>query len=480
MSFKLSRVIKAPRWTIIGVIGVIMMYVGTSGIVSTVAPWSLPGDTVEHADYAWRLSHGDIPRYEQGLHYEPFKKIKARSDVQTASANPPFFYLLQAPVMGPLMNSGKWSQAIAAGRALNILFGVLCVVALAWAGWLFGGKRKEIFAVAVPAIGALTYRFVTLNLNFALDALLVFLSTLAFINIYKLLKVGPERKYIISITMLSILGMLTKAPYIAILAVSLLAIVLSFLLNGKKDTKNSLKKGILTSGGVFLIVILASGWFYYLWNYRSNGTWFRSAPDDYTGGREYKSLRLVIGSSKLWGLFYANYAKEAIFSVAMTSFAAAGIISIKKSKFRALYKDKAMLTTGGLMGLATLAVLLTQITHAVGYGAINFRYILPALLPITLLLAYGLLEFKWTKAQLVSFASIYMGITVILSAATSSDIARLVPAVKEESRSIDKIYIATHENGVNGLITTILLLSFLIGSIMLVKSLYTLSARSKA
>lgn len=480
MSFKINKVIKAPRLVAIGVIGVALMYIGTSGIISTVAPASLPGDTVEHADYAWRLYNGDIPRYEQGLHYEPFKEIKARSDVQTASANPPFFYLLQAPVMGPLMNAGNWDNAIMAGRTLNIFFGVLCVFALAWAGWLFGGRRKEILAVAVPAIGTLMYRFTTLNLNFALDALLVLLSTLAFINIYKLMKFGPKTKYLTSLTILSLLGMLTKAPYIAILAVSILAIFLSFVLNGGRDNKDNLKKGVLTAGGILLLVALASGWFYYFWNYRSNGTWFRSAPDSYTGGREYKSLRLVVGGAQLWGLFYANYAREAVFSIAMTSFAAAGIISIKQSKFRALLKDRAMFAAAALMALATLGIFLTQITHAVGYGALNFRYLLPVLLPISLVLSYGLLEFRWTKGQLVSIASIYMGATAILAAATSTTISKLIPSVNESSRSLGKVYIATRENGVNGLITTLLLLSFVAGSVILAISLYKLSSRSKA
>lgn len=457
VAIKTKKRIRISKWVAAGIAGIILLYVSAAGMLSIALPWGHRGDTVQHLEYAQRVHHGDIPKLYDGLQNPGLREWKGQgSNIVTSSANPPLFYVIHAPFVGPLLDQGKWQKAVAIGRGINILLGIVCILSLAWAGWTFGGRRKELFAVAVPALAGLMYRFVTLNTNYALDALLVTISTLSLITVYKLLQNGPKRKYLVATATLSIAGMATKAPYIVFLFTSLLGVVVSYYLNGNEGLKKNIRKGLVIAGAIGLLTALATGWFYYFWNYKTSGNWFRAAPDSYTGGRDYKSLGDVLTGTKIWALFYADYAKDALLSVALTSFATAGILTMDKRNFLKIRKDKTLTWTYIILFLALLGTFMTQLTHAVGYGAINFRYVLPAVLPLVLYLAYGLLEFKRLRGQLVSVFTISMTALVFFK------------------------FFRSNANSLPAILQGFLLLSFLAGSGLLVYSLYKLSGPKRA
>ncbi len=453
VTVKIRKHIKISNWAVAGIAGAILLYVGAAGMLSIALPWEYRGDTVQHLGYAWRVHHGDIPKLNDGLENPALINWKGeRSDIVTSSANPPLFYVIHSPFVGPLLDHGNAKEAVEVGRGINVTLGIICVLSLAWAGWTFGGRRKELFAVAVPALAGLTYRFVTLNTNYALDALLATFSTLSLITTYKLLKHGPQKKYLIATAALSILGMATKAPYIVFVFTGLFGVVLAYYLHGEEGVKRNIRKGLALSCIIVALVVLAIGWFYYFWNYKTSGNWFRSAPDSYTGGRDYKSLGDVLTGAKLWTIFYADYAKDALLSVSLVSFATAGLLAMDKRNFIKIKKDKALVWMYIIFGLAVAGTLLTQIIHAVGYGAINFRYMLPAILPVTLYLAYGLLEFKNVRGQLVSVFSVSMALLVFFS------------------------FFRSNANDLPVILQVIFLLSLIVGAGLLIISLYKLSA----
>ena len=464
---------KLPRAMLAGIAAVMLLYIGTAGIITATVPVDIShnGDTRWHIDYIWRTYNGEVPRLSDGMQYPPFVGSSGKRHFQPASNHPPLFYALNAPFVGPLLEKGEWKQAVTVARIINVVIGLLCILALAWAGWLYGGRRGALFAVAVPAIGALAYRFTTLNVVYGQDALLVLLATLTFVVIYKLIKHGLNKKYGIALAVLGALGMSTKAGYFAILVTAFAALIVAAWLHAKNERQKALLRAGLYIGAVSLAVAIAVAWFYYLRNYKTTGTWFRASPDDYNGGREYKSLARVVFGAPLRELFYAKFAQNTGLSIALTSFVLAGFLGVKRFQAKKLFNSKTRLALFGVLLVSVLIVLAAQVTFAVGYGAVNFRYMLPVLLPISLFIAYGLLEFKWARGQFIAGASILLGLTTIFPAMV------FLPGLSEVKPRIHELLTALSANGATGIILVALGATFLLGAGLLVISFYKLSAK---
>ncbi len=448
-----------------GVLAVILMFVGTSGLISASLPQDInSGDTRAHVDYIWRVYNGEVPRLSDGLKYKPFNPTGSRR-IQPQANHPPLFYVINAPFVGPLLKSGDWQKAIGVARGINIFIGVLCVLALAWAGWLYGGRRGEIFAVAVPAIGVMLYRFSGLNIVYGPDYLLVLLTTLSFVGMYKVIKHGLKTRYVAWLGVLAVLGMYTKAGYLPILASSLLSVGLAAFLHSAEDRRRQMLRAIFYTGVIAAAVALAVGWFYYVRNYQTSGTWFRATPDEYSGGRPYKSLSDVLLGEQFRALFYEKLAQNGPLSTFITVLATAGLIGLKKFNLKRFFRDKTRLALSAVLLIASLGVIAGQVTFAVGYGAVNLRYLLPVLLVIGLLLAYGLLEFKWTRGQLAAGAAVLLGLSTIF------------PGFAGFRGRLQSFLDGASYNDISSVVVYALLALFLIGSALLCLSLYRLAAR---
>lgn len=456
---------KLPNLMLLGLAGVICMYIGAAGTISITTPWLVRGDTVQHIDYTWRLYNGNIPKWDDNVTYPPMVELKGQRS-QSASANPPIFYMIHAPVIGPILDSGDWKVAMATGRAINIFLGVLCILVLAWAGWLYGGRNKVLLAIAVPAISVMTTRFLRLNYDYALEPLFVLLATLSLILNYKILQKGLERKYVLSLFALSIIGMSTKAPYIVFLAVNLLTVLLSIYIknSGKLKLRKEMIRGAILCASVLATVVVAIGWFYFLWNYMTSGNLFDPHPKGYTGGREIKSLPDVLTHVRFRKLFYDSLAATTTISVMITSFSVAGYLTFKKGFIKRLYKNKPRFTAVSMAMLSLLGMLIVQIDFAVGIGAINFRYLLPAIFPIALMVSVGLLAFSRARGQLIAFSIFAMGLTAVYALS---------------GPGLAAILHAGLENGIPKLVTILTLLLFAVGSIILSASFYLLTSSNK-
>jgi hypothetical protein len=379
------------------------------------------------------------------------------------------------------MAKGELNKAIAVGRAINIFIGILCVLALSWGGWLMGGKRKANFAVAVPALGVMMYDFTALNLNYAVDVLLILLATLTMISIYKLLTYGLKYKYITALIILNILGMATKISYVVFLGLSLVGIAASAYIHRNESQIGKLNyktKAIITIAGLLIAVILAVGWFYYFKVYKVSGSLLTARPPgDYPPShRTVKTLKDVFGTGQLWSLLYTSFSAIGSLSVALISFTASGIMTtLNRTKIRMLIANKLELWNIIILFLAVLGLFVTQIKHADGTGGYYFRYMLPALLPMGLFLAYGLLEFKWTKGLLVWLFSCLMGIATIYKLGSLDSTSFAIPGINNIVVSLRFVDPALSKNGIPQLAGNMLLIVFLLGSVLLAISLYKLS-----
>ncbi len=477
---KTSKSIKQmPKAMALGIAAVILLYISAAGMISVTYPWFANdnSDELAHVDMIYRIYNGDLPKASDGVRYQPFIELGGGNIYQRAAGHPPLFHMIMAPFMGPLLNAGEWKKAMAVGRTVNIFIGILTILALAWAGWMFGGKRKALFAVAVPALGVLTFRFSRVNTDLSMDALLALLSTLTLINLYKIIQNGLKVKYLIFLSFLSVAGMATKASYGVFLGLSLLVIIIASYIHGDKN-RRSIIKGSAIAAAILGLVIVAIGWYYYFRNYRVSGSLLTPIQGELASGRPHNSYLDIIASSNFWALFYARYSTNVVISVIISIFALSGYFSMKKIDLRKLKKNTAHLWAIGLMALAFLGVVATQLMLAHPNGSINFRYLLPAILPISLFLAYGLLEFKWLRGQLVALAAIAMVWTTILWIGLKPAPDGLLQGISEWGKSIHKIYIAAAENNVLGYVTSSLFWVFAIGSVLLCISLFQLSKPS--
>src|SRR3989344_3962469 len=474
--------IKKSRAMVLGVLAVILLYISIAGMVSITTPWYIPkqNDTNRHVDYVWRIYNGQIPKYTDRVTYPPFLE-KGYSSSQNAAANPPLYYIIHAPFVGPYLNAGKWEKAIAIGRTINLAIGVLCVLALSWAGWVYGGRRRELFAVSVAALSTMTFLFLRLNRYYALDALVVLIGTLNLIVLRKMLEHGLRRKYIIPLALLSVAGMATKSTYIVILFTSLIAVIMAAVIKDNKIKLKSILRGSYISGMILALVIVSIGWFYYYWNYKASGDLFRAVNNkSLDTSRPYKSLFDVLTSAQLWSLFYARLTQIPVISTAITSFAVAGIILKKDLKLSILYRNRAVSWSILLLISVFLGTIFTQIVLATGYGSISFRYLFPAIFPIGLFLAYGLLEFDRLKGQMVSLAAILMAGTTLIGIRVSPTEENLLTGVNKWRAGLSKIIEAATENGVPVLLTKSLLLLFAIGAILLPIAMFYLHQQAQA
>lgn len=466
--FKLS-----PK-VVIGIIGIILMYVGLAGTASAMTPyWVGRGDTAAHMDYVWRIYNGSIPMWEDGVSYPKFLELRTSPvNYQPASANPPLFYIVHAPIVGYLMDGGHWKEAVAIGRVINVLMGISCILVLAWAAWQVGGRYKKQLTLTVPAFGVLNYRFAILNLDYALDALIVLLATLMFILIYKILSNGVNRQYLVLLTILSVAGMLTKATYIIFVAIGILSVLISYKLNSRKSDPFIDRKTVRSIAFVAVMTIIFSGWFYFVWNFLRTGSWFSPFPEGFTGGRDVKGVGEVLADTRLWGLFYASYSRLEVISIAISSFALAGWLSFKGSMRESLSSNKINFAYFSLLGIATAGIFATQIVHAVGIGAYNFRYMLPAIFPISLFLSFGLVQLMRLRKLVIAISVIGLSLSTFYILPKLPTFRSGVPGINKISGgTVPKIEFAISSNNLPVSISFTLFALFVIGALLYIYSL---------
>lgn len=473
---KLRGLPRIQKFMLLGIGGVMLLYLGAAGIYSYTVPWGYTdGDQIAHLDYIWRIYKGDLPKYDEGVTYKPFIDIKGGNIYQRAVGHPPLFHAVQAPVVGYLMDRGAWQTAIAVGRAINLFQSLILIGILAWAGWLFGGRRKEIFAVAVPALSVTAYRFLRLNKDYAMEGFVTILTTLTIINLYYIFRYGLKKKYLIWLIILSLAGMFTKISYLPFLAINLAAV--AWVVAAQKGRKLNLMgvlKGSVVAGVIGLLTALGAGWYYYFWNFKQNGNFVSPLPPTFTGDRAYRPLSAVIFSDQFWSLFYGKYIVVEGLSLVVTTLALAGLLQIGPAPWIRKIKDRVFsLALLAMLGV-TVGTIAIQFRAAYPYGAINFRYLLPAILPISLLIGYGLLSYRHLRGQLVALVAILSAGTTVLSIRLKPGVAMLL-GVNKWPITVRKIYQLGYNNHIPFWMMSSLFLAFWLGAGLLSFALWRMS-----
>jgi hypothetical protein len=138
------------RFHRIGVGGLVLAIVGAATAFAALSKALYTSDETAHMDYAYQVWLGRLPVFQHGLLFRP--PGANVPPVQWEAQHPPLFYLITAPVVGPLINGGHWLSAVLAGRACCVVVAAACIVALSWAGSLVSQGNRLSWAIAVPAV----------------------------------------------------------------------------------------------------------------------------------------------------------------------------------------------------------------------------------------------------------------------------------------------------------------------------------------
>lgn len=116
------------------------------------APYAT-GDEPPHVDYAYQVWHGELPVFEDGLELRPDGAWLA--PVQWTAQHPPLYYLLIAPLVGPLADAGHPVAAVYAARGVNVLLSGVFVLAAWWSARRLTRPGSTLPALVAFLVGAM-------------------------------------------------------------------------------------------------------------------------------------------------------------------------------------------------------------------------------------------------------------------------------------------------------------------------------------
>jgi len=396
------------RW---GTLGNLLLFGGVAAFNAVVLPWIGASDSQFHLQYAEKLYNGELP-----------------PGSSTVAAHPPLYYALVAGLVGQFLAADAIPISAAIVRSLNILFGCGLVLVLAWAGWNLVRTRRAQFAIAVPGLSVLITPFVRVAGDVYNDTLATLLASSAIALSIALLRRGPQRRLVIVLAIVAVLGMATRSTFVVTFGLAMAAVVVAYLLHGTGTRRRRLGYGLGIAGAISAVVVATIGWFYLL-NLERSGSWFRSRPQSPFAGRDYTSLgenlidpnfylvtvTRLLGFRDWAGFLPINGAVSAVISLVCLS----GLIwwMLENSRWRSLFATAESRAVAALLVVQLAGVYAMQLQHATGWGNINLRYFLPGLAVFGIVLAAGSLAWPRLRGQLA------VAVMAILAAGAVIDVA---------------------------------------------------------
>jgi hypothetical protein len=289
--------------------------------------------------------------------------------------------------------------------------------------------------------------------------------------LYKSLKEGLKRKEFVGLILVSILGMASRASYIATLITAIFGIFLIFFLH-ERQRKKAIMRGFCASAVVLLSVLISSGWFYYSYNFKRTGSWIGSVEGKLLEWlmqvREYKTLPDVILNLDLYrsALHVSDGILEIVAGLVTVTLLVSCLLFFRKNRhWQKFRKDKPTMIIVTLLALQFIVAFYGQVKHAVGYGQLSSRYFLLSLFPVALLLAYGLLSRVSHRGQLLIAYTIFQIVTFFI--------------VHDEHLRTRTMYDVIKLNGVPVFIPIILIIIAFCGLFLVSRSIFILSSFSK-
>jgi hypothetical protein len=416
--------LRQNKWVVIGVLGAVLAFVGGGGLSVVSVPHLLTADAPYHLDYAWQIYQGKLPQFSVG---PTMPADVSMHSYHLTGHHPPLYYGVIAPLVGPFIAAGSWEVATIIGRVMTLGIGVLSLLALAWTGWIVGGRYRKMLSVAAPAVAATFVPFVLVSSAIYSDGLLVLMSTLAFALSALLLYRGPRPWNIVCLAIVLLLGMATRVSFTSMFGVALVAVLSSFIIHGKGTLSKNLLRGGGYAAAMGLLMVIGIGWFYYFHNFEASGSFLTNRLNTAEHVRRYKPFLDVITSKNLWylvpfGLFGHSLQRLEGFSLNQWLSYLVFLVGVSGSmvwfcnqKLRGFFQKANLEAMAvGTMFIAYSGLVFTQqIVYATGYGMYNPRYLLPAWVVAGVVIGMGMLI--WQRRGVIAVAAMAAGWAVVIN-----------------------------------------------------------------
>ncbi|MCI2178776.1 MAG: hypothetical protein LKK46_07890 [Ancrocorticia sp.] len=386
---------------------------------ATGTPLFNSADEIGHFDYAYQVWHGQLPDFWAGPVVS--QAHGAAMPVQWVSQHPPLFYLVQAPFIGPLTDSGHVLIGGMLARLVNVVIGVL-VPLVSWWGLkrAFPGDQFLVFSGSL-VMASSPWLFNTSGEIYN-DALATLFVTSVFVVVVDTVTSGTKRWTWPLLAFLAVGAFLTRLSA-GVLAVVLFGVMtIESFVRGAQRNHCGRWSGLLYSVLIGLAVLVSSGWFY-LRNYRLSGSITGGHPEwgQEHLGRTVRSVADVLLDGETWPSLlnlYTAAPKGILGSVALLFLVVCPMgMSLTHRIFQIYHRqlDARTIAVYLLAWLVIAIVVAMQIVYSTSGGALNPRYLLPVLLPVSGIVADGIQSIDRIKYVLLSFWLLLWGVLEVRS-----------------------------------------------------------------
>lgn len=401
------------RLQVLGVVGSVLASLGAGAAYALSQPLYGTADESAHANHAYNLWHGHLVRSLEPMTMPQLWGFRAPFD--WTAQHPPLFYVLEAPLVGPLTDAGRLLAAGYAGRALSAVLAGLLVVAVMWAARAVAPKRPDLMVAAgvLTAISPMVVPAAGLILN---DNLFAMWVALLIGQTARMLRSGVTTPgaAVFAVAGCGALG--TRLPGAVFIVMCAGILTLAWLVT---RPRRWVDMGRLVAA--CLVPVVVNAWFY-LRNREMTGNLAGARPDlvGQPGpgkNRTFRTFPEAAADPTVWKQFFATHG----FDLVDSSTAAAVLLGIPLAVALAAAAalawrrraTKAQILVGLLfVGLVT-GVLVLQLHYVAGGGGASWRYLMPVVVVTSIATGWALTLVPrlvrlsmpaWVAATFVPFA----------------------------------------------------------------------------
>lgn len=401
------------RLQVLGVVGSVVASLGAGAAYALSQPLYGTADEAAHANHAYNLWHGHLVRSLEPMTMPQLWGFRAPFD--WTAQHPPLFYVLEAPLVGPLTDAGRLLAAGYAGRALSAVLAGLLVVAVMWAARGVAPKRPDLMVAAgvLTAISPMVVPTAGLILN---DSLFAMWVALLVGQTARMLRTGVTTPgaAVFAVAGCGALG--TRLPGAVFIVMCAGMVALAWLVIRPRRWPDMVRLVVAC-----LVPVVVNAWFY-LRNREMTGNLAGARPElvGQPGpgkNRTFRTFPEAVADPTVWKGFFATHG----FDLVDSNLAAAVLLGIPLAVALAAaavltwrrHATKAEILVGLLLvGLVT-GVIVLQLHYVTGGGGASWRYIMPVVVVTSIATGWALTLVPrlvwlsvpaWVTATFVPFA----------------------------------------------------------------------------
>jgi 4-amino-4-deoxy-L-arabinose transferase-like glycosyltransferase len=379
----------APQLWTAGLIANLITCAGVCAGYGLSSPLYGSKDEVAHVDHAYQLWHGTLISIGDPMRMPQIWGYTLPFD--WTGQHPPLFYLLLAPVVGPLTDAGHLLAAGMAARGIALVITCLVVAAVMWTTRQIVPSRPEV-SVAAGLVAALSPALTRLGGVVFNDNLFVLWATLLVGQTVWLLRNGPRPRGLVLFGLYAAAALGTRLPGVVFIGLCATTLGLVWLFGPRRDWT-----GILRLGVAVLLAVAVNAWFY-LRNFRATGNWsgmqtdLVGKPGSPLHEREVRPVLDVAADPDIWRqlLIPPALQQHVIIGAVLTIAPLVLGLVVGVRAFSRSRREPVRVATALLLLALTAVIVGIQLNYAAGGGGAYWRYLIPLTVVTSLLTALGL------------------------------------------------------------------------------------------